>query len=126
MKQKAGSESSRSKVARLASVAGLVMLLTPPPLCIGGDGCRRSGFPTCTSRRWPKASTRPVHPSAPSAQPHGESSPIARVEQVCGMDETARLESWLSPRERRQMPVWHLWYNMRETAGTLSDVIAEA
>ena len=42
------------------------------------------------------------------------------------MDETARLESWLSLRERRQMPVWHLWYNMRETAGTLSDVIAEA
>ena len=124
MKQKASSESSRSKVARLASVSGLVMLLTS--LCIGGDGCRRSGFPTCTSRRWPKASTRPVRPSAPSAQPHGESSPIARVEQVCGMDETARLESWLSPRERRQMPVWHLWYNMRETAGTLSDVIAEA
>ena len=107
MKQKAGSESSRSKVARLASVAGLVMLLTP--LCIGGDGCRRSGFPTCTSRRWPKASTRPVRPSAPSAQPHGESSPIARAEQGCGMHETARLESWLSRRERRQMPVWHLW-----------------
>ena len=43
MKQKAGSESSRAKVARLASVAGLVMILTPPPppLCIGGDGCRR-------------------------------------------------------------------------------------
>lgn len=32
MKQKAGSESSRAKVARLASLAGLVMILTLP-LC---------------------------------------------------------------------------------------------